>query len=214
MAHPCLRPLGSMLCMRLPGNRRYAAEDAGLPLPGRRIEYSPRGGNKKTKTARIWAYVRDERPWSGKPPPCVWYQFTVDRKGEHPVKHLSGYQGWVHAPSHGLQANHCRAMDGYAGFNGAFGEGKASEVACIAHIRRKFVDVFTAQGSAIAEEAIRRIAQLYGVEKQGGAYPPRSVLLYVKKIPNPSSMIWKTGCTPSCLKYQANRHWLKLSEPS
>ena len=38
----------------------------------------------------------------GRAPPCVWYQFT-DRKGEHPVKHLSGYQGWVHA-------------DGYAGF--------------------------------------------------------------------------------------------------
>ena len=52
---------------------------------------------------------------------------------EHPVKHLSGYQGWVHA-------------DGYAGFNGVFGEGKATEVACMAHIRRKFVDVFAAQG--------------------------------------------------------------------
>ena len=84
---------------------------------------------------------------AGRAPPCVWYQFTVDRKGEHPVKHLSGYQGWVHA-------------DGYAGFNGVFGEGKATEVACMAHIRRKFVDVFAAQGSAIAEEAIKRIAQL------------------------------------------------------
>ena len=56
--------------------------------------------------------------------------------------------------------------DGYAGFNGAFGKGKASEVACMAHIRRKFVDVFAAQGSAVAEEAIKRIALLYGVEKQ------------------------------------------------
>ena len=90
---------------------------------------------------------------SGHSPPCVWYQFTVDRKGEHPVKHLSGYQGWVHA-------------DGYAGFNDVFGKDKASEMACMAHIRRKFVDVFTAQGSAIAEEAIKRIAQLYGVEKE------------------------------------------------
>ena len=94
-------------------------------------------------------------------PPCVWYQFTVDRKGEHPVKHLSGYQGWVHA-------------DGYAGFNGVFGEGKATEVACMAHIRRKFVDVFAAQGSAIAEEAIKRIAQLYGVEKQARGQSPEA----------------------------------------
>ena len=88
-------------------------------------------------------------------------EFTVDRKGEHPVKHLSGYQGWVHA-------------DGYAGFNGVFGEGKATEVACMAHIRRKFVDVFAAQGSAIAEEAIKRIAQLYGVEKQARGQSPEA----------------------------------------
>ena len=98
---------------------------------------------------------------AGRAPPCVWYQFTVDRKGEHPVKHLSGYQGWVHA-------------DGYAGFNGVFGEGKATEVACMAHIRRKFVDVFAAQGSAIAEEAIKRIAQLYGVEKQARGQSPEA----------------------------------------
>ena len=81
--------------------------------------------------------------------------------GEHPVKHLSGYQGWVHA-------------DGYAGFNGVFGEGKATEVACMAHIRRKFVDVFAAQGSAIAGEAIKRIAQLYGVEKQARGQSPEA----------------------------------------
>jgi transposase len=110
-------------------------------------------GNKKTKTARVWTYVRDERPWSGQSPPCVWYQFTVDRKGEHPVSHLLGYKGWVHA-------------DGYSGFNGLFGDDKADEMACMAHVRRKFVDVFASQGSAIAEEAIRRIALLYAIEKE------------------------------------------------
>ena len=83
----------------------------------------------------------------------------MDRKGEHPVKHLSGYKGWVHA-------------DGYAGFNDVFGKDKASEVACMAHIRRKFVDVFAAQGSAIAEGAITRIAQLYSVEKQAWGQSP------------------------------------------
>ena len=83
----------------------------------------------------------------------------MDRKGEHPVKHLFGYKGWVHA-------------DGYAGFNDVFGKDKASEVACMAHIRRKFVDVFAAQGSAIAEDAITRIAQLYSVEKQARGQSP------------------------------------------
>jgi hypothetical protein len=116
-------------------------------------------GTKRAKTARVWAYVRDERPWIGQSPPSAWYQFTVDRKGEHPVSHLSGYKGWVHA-------------DGYAGFNGVFGDQKASEMACMAHIRRKFVDVFIAQGSSIAEEAIKRIAELYGIEKQARGKPP------------------------------------------
>ncbi len=122
-------------------------------------------GNKKTKTARVWTYVRDERPWSGSSPPCAWYQFTIDRKGEHPVSHLAGYKGWVHA-------------DGYSGFNGLFDENKADEMACMAHVRRKFVDVFTSQGNAIAEEAIRRIAELYAVEKEvRGTSPAARVAL-------------------------------------
>ncbi len=148
-----LEPLAEAIAKRVKAGSSLFADDTPLKM------LAP--GNKKTKTARIWAYVRDERPWSGQSPPCVWYQFTVDRKGEHPVKHLSGYQGWVHA-------------DGYSGFNGVFGEDKASEVACMAHIRRKFVDVFTAQGSAIAEETIKRIAQLYGVEKEVRGQPPEA----------------------------------------
>ena len=115
-------------------------------------------GNKKTRTARVRTCVRDERPWSGSSPPCAWYQFTIDRKGEHPVSHLSGYKGWVHA-------------DGYSGFNGVFGEDKAQEMACLAHVRRKFVDIFAAQGSSIAEEALRRTAELYAVEKEARGKP-------------------------------------------
>ena len=116
-------------------------------------------GNKKTKTARVWTYVRDEHAWSGQSPPCAWCQFTLDRKGQHPVSHLSGYRGWVHA-------------DGYAGFNGVFGEDKADEMACMAHVRRKFVDIFSSQGSAIAEQAIRRIAELYAIDKEISGMAP------------------------------------------
>ena len=114
---------------------------------------------KKAKTARLWSYVRDERPWQGQAPPCAWYQFSVDRKGEHPVNHLSGYTGTVHA-------------DGYAGFNGLFGENKADEQACMVHVRRKFVDVYEAQGSAVAKEVIERIADLYAVEKEARGQSP------------------------------------------
>jgi hypothetical protein len=116
-------------------------------------------GNGRTKTARIWTYVRDERPWLGPDPPAAWYQFTVDRKGEHPAQHLNGFEGWMHA-------------DGYAGFNELYRGGGINEVACLAHIRRRFVDVFQSESSVIAEEAIKRIAGLYAVEKAGRGRPP------------------------------------------
>ena len=62
--------------------------------------------------------------------------------------------------------------DGYAGFEDLYRNGTIREVACMAHVRRKFVDVHKAQGSAIADEAIRRIAQLYAVEKAARGLPP------------------------------------------
>ena len=62
--------------------------------------------------------------------------------------------------------------DGYAGFEDLYRSGRVREVACMAHIRRKFVDVHKAQGSAIAEEAIKRIARLYAVEKEARGQPP------------------------------------------
>ena len=62
--------------------------------------------------------------------------------------------------------------DGYAGFNELYRSGGVQEIACMAHIRRKFVDVFQAEGSLIAEEAIKRIAGLYAVEKEARGCPP------------------------------------------
>ena len=75
-------------------------------------------------------------------------------------------------PSHGSLANHCRATDGYAGFADLYRTDAIPEVVCLAHVRRKFVDVHKAQGSAIADEAIRRVAQLYAVEKAARGLPP------------------------------------------
>lgn len=116
-------------------------------------------GTGRTQTARLWTYARDERPWGGAAAPATWYRFSVDRKGQHPRDHLAGFAGWMHA-------------DGYAGFEDLYRAGAIREVACMAHVRRKFVDVHRSQGSAIAEEAIRRIAQLYAVEAEARGSPP------------------------------------------
>jgi transposase len=83
-------------------------------------------GTGKTQTARLWAYGRDERPWGSSIPPASWYRISSDRKGEHPKDHLSEYRGWMHA-------------DGYAGFEDLYRSGNVREVACMAHVRRKFV---------------------------------------------------------------------------
>ena len=66
--------------------------------------------------------------------------------------------------------------DGFPGFNDLYRTGRIAEVACMAHIRRKFVDEFEANGSEIAEEAIRRIAELYAVEKAARHQPPETRL--------------------------------------
>ena len=117
---------------------------------------------KKCATARIWTYVRDERPWTSDDPPAAWYQFSTDREGKHPADHLARFKGWMHA-------------DGYSGFNQLYEKGGVTEVACMAHVRRKFVDIFKANGLEIAEkdrEAIKRIALLYAVEKEARGKPP------------------------------------------
>ena len=116
-------------------------------------------GTGKTTPARLWTYARDERPWNGEAPPAAWYQFSTDRKGARPGEHLKSFTGRMHA-------------DGYAGFEELYRSGRIREVACMAHVRRKFVDVQQSQGSAIAEEAIKRIAQLYAVEREAHGQPP------------------------------------------
>jgi transposase len=116
-------------------------------------------GLGKTKTGRLWTYVRDGRPYgSDVSPACVFF-YSPDRKGEHPQSHLKNFKGILHA-------------DGYAGFNAIFETGAVTEAACWAHARRKFFDVHTASGSPLAKEALDQIAALYAIEAEIKAKPP------------------------------------------
>jgi transposase len=110
-------------------------------------------GNGKTKTGRLWTYVRDDRPAGDTAPPAVWFCYTPDRKGEHPKAHLSEFTGTLQA-------------DGYAGFDQIYQAGRIQEAACWAHVRRKFYDLQAAHKSPVADEALRRIAELYAIEKE------------------------------------------------
>ena len=108
-------------------------------------------GTGKTKTGRLWSYVRDERPWGGKGPPGVLFRYSPDRKGEHPRAHLRRFSGVLQA-------------DGYAGFDQLYQPGRLIEAACWAHVRRKFFDIHATTASPIAAEALERIGALYAIE--------------------------------------------------
>ncbi|MFN0194395.1 MAG: IS66 family transposase [Aestuariivirga sp.] len=115
-------------------------------------------GLGKTKTGRLWAYVRDGRPHGDERPPAAAYFYSPDRKGEHPQAHLKSFKGILHA-------------DGYAGFNAIFEKANVIEAACWAHVRRKFFDEHQA-GSPLAKEALDRIGTLYGIEDGIRGKPP------------------------------------------
>jgi transposase len=132
--------------------RRYVLEGAKLhgddiPVP----VLAP--GNGKTKTGRLWTYVRDDRPAGDTTAPAVWFAYSPDRKGEHPQQHLSGFTGTLQA-------------DGYAGFQRLYEGGQIHEAACWAHVRRKFFDLNQAHASPVASEALSRIGQMYGIESE------------------------------------------------
>jgi len=113
---------------------------------------------KGVKQGRVWAYVRDQRPWSGSAPPGVVYYFSPNRKGEHPRGHLANSGGILQA-------------DAYAGFKDLYekradGTQQFWEAACWAHLRRDFHDVWKADKSPIAREALDRIGKLYDIERE------------------------------------------------
>jgi transposase len=55
----------------------------------------------KTITARLWTYVRDDRPFGGADPPAAVYYFSRDREGAHPQSHLAHFHGVLQADAYG-----------------------------------------------------------------------------------------------------------------
>ncbi|VTQ29145.1 Transposase and inactivated derivatives [Streptococcus pneumoniae] len=98
-------------------------------------------------------YVRDDRNAGSTLAPAVWFAYSPDRKGIHPQTHLAGFSGVLQA-------------DAYAGFNELYRDGRITEAACWAHARRKIHDVHVRTPSALTEEALKRIGELYAIEAE------------------------------------------------
>jgi transposase len=118
-------------------------------------------GLGRTRTARIWVYLTDERPWRGSRPPAAYYRFSPDRKGERPREHLAGFRGVIQADAFGGYESLARSSVP-PGANAPV----IIHAACMAHARRKLFDEFERTKSPIAEEALRRIGELYAIEAE------------------------------------------------
>ena len=153
-----LQPLADRIGEHVLASSVIHADDTPIPV------LAP--GNGKTKTGRLWVYLRDERPHAGPAPPAVLYRYTPDRKGEHCRAHLAPFRGHLHA-------------DGYSGFQELYASAQAmpaavTEVACWAHARRYFFDVHHKNGSPIAKQALDKIGALFDIERAiAGQVPER-----------------------------------------
>jgi transposase len=121
----------------------------------------------KTRTGRFWTYVRDDAPFGGADPPAAMFFYSSDRSGAHPEQHLKAYAGLMQA-------------DAYAGFNrlyeGSRKPGPIIEGACWAHARRKYFDLARLAHAPIAIEAVKRIDELFAIEREINGLAPEARL--------------------------------------
>jgi transposase len=98
----------------------------------------------------LWAYVGDRSE--------IVYDFTLSRERDGPERWLAGWEGYLQ-------------VDGYAGYNRLFASGKVIEVACWAHVRRKYFDAL-ASDSTRASLMLALIQRLYRIESHAKELAP------------------------------------------
>src|SRR6266516_1222281 len=76
-----LRPLVQAILAHVFAAERVHADDTTVPVQAK----------GKTRTGRLWAYVRDDQPFGGLDPPAAAFFYSPDRGGEHPERHLASY---------------------------------------------------------------------------------------------------------------------------
>lgn len=104
-------------------------------------------GSGKTRTGRLWVYVRDDRNAGS------LVRVLSGPEGGHPQRHLSGYRGVLQA-------------DAYGGYDALYESGHIREAACMAHARRKIHDEHARRPTEMTNEALKRIAALYVIEAE------------------------------------------------
>ena len=144
--------------------RAHVLEAARLHGHDTTVPLLAKGG---TRTARLWAYVRDDRPFAGDAPPAALFYFSRDRGMANPNRHLAGWQGILQA-------------DAYGGYNdfyrGDRDPGPVESALCWSHARRKFFELADIKGNArqkkpahdispVALEAVKKIDAIFDIER-------------------------------------------------
>ncbi|HTE94447.1 MAG TPA: IS66 family transposase [Bradyrhizobium sp.] len=151
-----LLPLAELIKAHVFAAERIHGDDTTVPVPAK----------VKTKTGRLWTYVRDDRPFGGADPPAAVYFYSPDRGGAHPEQHLADYAGILQA-------------DAYGGFNALYEAGRKpgpiTEAACWAHARRKLFELAdvaskarnknSAMISPIAFAAVQKFDAIFALER-------------------------------------------------
>ena len=165
-----VRASSSRSCRRLRGDAEAALRADQHVFAAERIHGDdttvPVLAKIKTRTGRIWTYVRDDRPFGGVAPPAAVFFYSPDRGSIHPEQHLAGYCGILQA-------------DAYAGFNRLYAPnrkpGPITEAGCWAHARRKLFELADIASKArnrkpatispIAFEAVQKFDAIFTLER-------------------------------------------------
>jgi transposase len=142
-----LRPLYERLLVAVHRADRIFCDETPLPVR--------RPGLKRTHKAQFWAHVMDDRPWGGPSPPAVVYIHADGRSHREIETQLADWQGLLQ-------------VDGYAVYKKLAHPdrtgGPITLAFCLAHARRKFVEVHQQTSSPIAADIIRHFAAIYAIE--------------------------------------------------
>lgn len=92
--------------------------------------------------------------WGVHAPPLnmVWFVYNPSRSGEVPKKIFNGYQGEIQT-------------DAYAGYNPVFLPEGCKRIACLAHIRRKFIELESIAGKE-RNKVLNIISEIYRIERK------------------------------------------------
>ncbi|WP_187970104.1 IS66 family transposase [Aquibium microcysteis] len=164
-----LEPIHALIKAHVLAGNRLHGDDTTVPLLAR-------GG---TRQARLWTYVRDDRPFAGGASPAVLFHFSADREKTHPNRHLAGWTGVLQADAGACpRAGH--RPDPGGGYNDLYRAGRepapVTSALCWSHARRKFFELAdvadavrkgkaTHAISPVALKAVERIDALFAIER-------------------------------------------------